>query len=249
LSIETAAYISDLNASNPPDADPVGQADDHIRLIKGVLKATFPNITGPVTSTQSQLNAAIPAGIITYWYGSTGSVPTGWALCAGGTFSRSDGGGTIVAPDLRDIFIRAAAGGSVAAGATGGAATHGHTVTVAGHALTTAELPVHNHPVSDPGHNHGISDPGHSHTFTDDYSSTTTVFQASSGGVPTSLAVVQTNAADTTSGATTGIGINNSTTGISVANTGSGIAHGHTGSVDTQSNLPPFVGLVVIMKI
>jgi hypothetical protein len=243
LPIESAAYIADLNAANPPDADPVGQADDHIRLIKGVLKATFPNLTGPVTANQDKLNGGLPAGIITYWYGSSGSVPTGWALCNGQTVLRSDGSGNITTPNLSDTFIRCAAGGTVVAGATGGAATHSHALTVAGHALTTGELPAHNHPVTDPGHNHPVTDPGHTHAYNAGASQNTLT-----GTVGVNLFTAQTGAVSASS--TTGISVGNNATGITVGNTGSGTAHGHTGSTsDSQSNIPPFIGLVPIMKV
>ena len=43
MSLETGTYISDLDASNPPGADPRSQGDDHLRLVKSVAKATFPN--------------------------------------------------------------------------------------------------------------------------------------------------------------------------------------------------------------
>jgi hypothetical protein len=56
--LEAATYISDLVSTNPAVADATNQGDDHIRLIKAALKATFPNITGPVTKTQAQLNNA-----------------------------------------------------------------------------------------------------------------------------------------------------------------------------------------------
>lgn len=60
MPLETATYISDLVASNPAASDPLSNADDHIRLFKAVVKASFPNITGAVTATQAQLNA-LPA--------------------------------------------------------------------------------------------------------------------------------------------------------------------------------------------
>jgi len=53
----TPTYIDDLDASLPGATDPLSQADDHIRNIKRVLKQNFPNITGPVTKTQAQLNS------------------------------------------------------------------------------------------------------------------------------------------------------------------------------------------------
>jgi hypothetical protein len=56
MSIESASYISDFNAAYPASTDGVKEGDDHIRLVKSVLKNTFPNITGPITATQGQLN-------------------------------------------------------------------------------------------------------------------------------------------------------------------------------------------------
>ncbi len=53
----TPTYIDDLDASLPGATDPLSQADDHIRNIKRVLKQNFPNITGPVTKTQAQLDS------------------------------------------------------------------------------------------------------------------------------------------------------------------------------------------------
>ena len=52
----TGKFIDDLVNTNPVEADPVGQGNDHIFGIKNVLLNTFPNITGPVTATQTELN-------------------------------------------------------------------------------------------------------------------------------------------------------------------------------------------------
>ena len=62
MALETGTYISDLNVSNPANTDGVTQADDHLRLIKSTVKATFPNITGAVTPTQADLNKLTSAG-------------------------------------------------------------------------------------------------------------------------------------------------------------------------------------------
>ena len=51
MPIETATYISDLVPSNPAGSDPLFTSDDHVRLIKGALKNTFPGITGALTSS------------------------------------------------------------------------------------------------------------------------------------------------------------------------------------------------------
>ncbi|MEF3075172.1 hypothetical protein V2P20_09055 [Methylobacter sp. Wu1] len=56
MALETGTYISDLVPANPPGSDPKSQGDDHLRLIKSTIKATFPNITGAVTPTHTELN-------------------------------------------------------------------------------------------------------------------------------------------------------------------------------------------------
>ena len=56
MALETATYISGLVASNPPGTDPKSQADEHFRLIKSTILNTFPNITGAVTATHTELN-------------------------------------------------------------------------------------------------------------------------------------------------------------------------------------------------
>ena len=56
MGLETGTYISDLNSSNPVAGDPVNEGDDHLRLVKSTVKATFPSITGAVTATHTELN-------------------------------------------------------------------------------------------------------------------------------------------------------------------------------------------------
>lgn len=49
MSLETASYINDLVPTNPEGTDPKSQGDDHIRLIKQVLKTTFAGFTDDVS--------------------------------------------------------------------------------------------------------------------------------------------------------------------------------------------------------
>lgn len=57
MALETATYISGLDASNPVHTtDPVSEGDDHIRLLKSTLLATMANITGAVTASHTELN-------------------------------------------------------------------------------------------------------------------------------------------------------------------------------------------------
>lgn len=56
LGLETGNFIADLVPTNPPSGDLVTQGDDHIRLLKQVLKNTFPGATRafafPVVATR-----------------------------------------------------------------------------------------------------------------------------------------------------------------------------------------------------
>lgn len=118
--LETGTYIDDLVTTNPTSSDSATQGDDHLRLIKSVLKATFPNIDGPVTATEDELNSpSTPAGAIMWWPAAT--VPTNWIECDGSSLSRATyadlfsalsttygavDGNSFNIPDVRGQFIR-----------------------------------------------------------------------------------------------------------------------------------------------
>ncbi len=91
-------------------------------------------------SADAIIAAGSPSGVIAWWSGSEASIPAGWKLCNGlnGT------------PDLRDKFV-VGSGSHYAKGATGGSdeVTTAATVTVAGHVLTTSEIPKHTHTLTD----------------------------------------------------------------------------------------------------
>lgn len=56
MALESATYIDDLVDTNPTASDNVSQGDDHIRLLKSTIQASFPAITGAMTSTHTELN-------------------------------------------------------------------------------------------------------------------------------------------------------------------------------------------------
>jgi hypothetical protein len=78
MALETGTYTDSLVTANPAATDALSQADDHLRLLKSTIKATFPNITGAVTSTQAAIDAKVaePVSAITS-DGSTPSLGTG----------------------------------------------------------------------------------------------------------------------------------------------------------------------------
>ena len=119
----------------------------------------------------------IPVGGIIIWSGSTGSIPSGWAICNGSN-------GT---PNLQNKFV-IGAGSSYNVGATGGSAQ--------------AVVVTHTHDISSDGaHGHGVNDPGHLHSY-----QRTTNFASGGGDASNRRAPFQETATNT-AGNYTGISI------------------------------------------
>jgi microcystin-dependent protein len=175
------------------------------------------------------------------------SPPINYLICDGSVVSRTtyaslfaiigtiygagDGSTTFNLPDLRG---RVPAGLDAGAGRlTAFASTLGNTGGEQNHTLTAAEMPVHNHGVTDPGHAHAITDPGHAHNVgaVSGASFSNTQFSPANDAGATSHF--------TTSTSTTGISINGATTGVSIQNAGSGAAH---------NNLQPTIFLYFIIR-
>lgn len=51
MALETGTYVDDLTITNPTSGDPKSQGDDHLRLVKTVLRNTFAGFTGAVVVT------------------------------------------------------------------------------------------------------------------------------------------------------------------------------------------------------
>lgn len=56
MALETGTYIDSLVATNPVATDGLAQADDHLRLIKSTIKASFPGVTGAINATHTEIN-------------------------------------------------------------------------------------------------------------------------------------------------------------------------------------------------
>ena len=77
MSIETAQFIDELDENWPTNIDNVSEGDDHLRLIKSVLKSQFPNLDSVVTATPAELNdRGLPTGSLVPFAGIT--VPSGF---------------------------------------------------------------------------------------------------------------------------------------------------------------------------
>ena len=89
MPLETATYINQLVASNPDGAvDTKNTLDDHIRLTKGAVRNTLPNLGGIVTASHTELShvtgvtSPIQAQLNTVVASDAAKMPL-----AGGTFS------------------------------------------------------------------------------------------------------------------------------------------------------------------
>jgi microcystin-dependent protein len=114
-------------------------------------------ITGTINTNgaiQSYGNQLLPIGSIIMYYSS--AIPSGWTLCNGVAVSRTDGGGNITPPDLRNRFVYG--GDTSNVNGTGGADSTWIT-------LTTNHLPSHTHTGNTNNSSANISDPGHSHNI------------------------------------------------------------------------------------
>jgi microcystin-dependent protein len=144
---------------------------------------TYDNLYG-IIGVQATSGATIPAGLISMWSGSIGSIPSGWYLCDGSN-------GT---PNLTDRFV-VGAGSTYAVNGTGGATS----VT-----LTTNNLPAHTHTAT-------VTDPTHSHTIPTPVQGL--AGSGASGWQGTNTGVSYTYSASATNAASTGITVANSSVG------------------------------------
>jgi len=71
MALESASFISGLVSANPPGTDAISQGDDHLRLIKTVLKASLPNADAAINGihTKGTDPSSTSAGLI--WFDTT----------------------------------------------------------------------------------------------------------------------------------------------------------------------------------
>lgn len=127
-------------AGTPMRGSP-GETDNQILVPTG---GGAPTVGGSVILTSANLVGNLPSGVgavltgmVLFWSGTSGTIPTGYLLCDG----------THGTPDLRDQFI-VGGGGSLpsSGGSNPGATSAGSTgITIAGTALTSDQMPTHNH--------------------------------------------------------------------------------------------------------
>lgn len=100
--------------------------------VEGGMKTSTLEVAG-VTHAQC------PIGMIAMWYGTEASIPTGWHACNGTTgITKSDGSGTIDAPNMMNHLVKGANDDTDLGIQLGSNTT----------SIPTAALPTHNHSVT-----------------------------------------------------------------------------------------------------
>ena len=72
MGLESASFLNGLVDTNPGATDNVSQGDDHLRLIKKVLKDSFPSVDAAVNTIHTSASApatSISAGLV--WFDTT----------------------------------------------------------------------------------------------------------------------------------------------------------------------------------
>lgn len=264
MALEAASYVAGLNTANPTAADPIAEGDNHIRLIKSVLKNTFPNLSAAMTADATELNKLDGvtattaelnklAGLLSTTaelnrlVGLTQNVntivPAGVIALWSGSAASIPAGWVICdglngTPDLRDRFV-VGAGSSYAVADVGGQ-----------NAITS--VPAHTHGVGTlamagaGGHSHTgttASDGAHAHSITTGTGSNGSTTRMQSYGTATgtsSVAGAATSAGAHTHTFTTSTVADHTHT-LSGSTASAGVA-----SVDTR---PPYYALCFIMKV
>ena len=72
MALESATYVSGLVEANPPGTDVISQGDNHIRLIKTVLKNTFPNADEAMNGVHTGTSEPSPNTAGQLWFDTSG---------------------------------------------------------------------------------------------------------------------------------------------------------------------------------
>lgn len=114
MGLEAASFLGDLVTTNPDGADSKGQGDDHIRLMKSVLQATFTGMIGRAWRSQTKGGTYTPIATdnmsvlncttgLTLNLTAAATLGNGWV-----TLVHANGGNVTVDPNAAELINGAA---------------------------------------------------------------------------------------------------------------------------------------------
>jgi hypothetical protein len=131
MALESATYINGLVETNPTSSDNISDGDNHIRLVKAVVKATFPNVTGAITGTHTQINDSV-ASVVSATNANTAS-----------TLVKRDASGNFSAGTITAALTGSVTGslsGNATSSTTAGRWTTARTISLSGDASGSATI-------------------------------------------------------------------------------------------------------------
>jgi hypothetical protein len=197
MGLETGSTISSFITSNPTSSDPVNQGDDHLRLIKSVLKAQFPGAAGngfaiPITATEAEINAL--HGLTNFYFTAGTRMP--FAQAAAPTGWTQD-----ITDNATNRMLRVV---SSAGNGVGGSDSP---------IVNSTTMVAHTHTFTGVAHTH--TDSGHSHTQIGQNALSGGFTPVLASGTATVNADTNTANASAVISSTTATGTNSTTTGVS----------------------------------
>jgi microcystin-dependent protein len=211
---------------------PLATVDLNAQILTNLLPGATTS-TSKDALTGAQVRAlAYKVGEVRTWHGAVASITATW----GAGWQLADG--TNGTADLRNQFI-VGAGATYAVNQTGGLSTN---------TLVTAQLPAHNHGVTDPGHVHVLGDPGHVHVINDpghahQIAASVAIQGAASVQEGTNTRQITFVPNPFTDVRATGVTVSSGGTGITMGAVATGVTTQNTGTAAVVENKPPFYAL------
>jgi hypothetical protein len=252
----TAGYLMQSNgASAPTWVDPSGitvgnatnakntEITDDTTTATSVYPTWVTTTTGnlPQKTSSTKLSFVPSTGTLsaTLFSGGWSGMPSGTAMVFRQTAAPT-GWTKITSSD--NAALRVVSGTAGTGGTVNFTTAFSGTATVDGTAITTAQMPAHNHGVTDPGHSHGFYDPAHRHSACSYNAGGGGYFYADWAG--NNFFGVNGTTFGTAGGNYTGGGVQGASTGISTQNNGSGSTHTHA----TANFAVKYVDVIVATK-
>ena len=133
MTVEAAGFINSIDPTLPLGTDVKSEGDDHLRNFKKSVQDSFPNISGAMTVTHTDLNGFFATGNRMLFQ--QAAAPTGWTrdttaslndhalrIVTSGTFTA----GTLGSSAFSTVFGKTATDSTTLTAAQSGTAAHSH---------------------------------------------------------------------------------------------------------------------------